>query len=141
MATYNKFNAFLEHVFEKVHDFQNDTFKVILTNVAPVAGNSVKADITEISAGNGYTAGGTQATIASSSQTSGVYKSVLNDVVFTATGGSMATFRYAVLLNDSPSSPLDPLIAWWDYGSAITLLVGETFTWDVNASNGIFTVT
>lgn len=67
MAAFNKFNAFVEAVAEKVHNLGADTLKVMLTNVAPVATNSVKADLTEIAAGNGYTAGGTAATISSSS--------------------------------------------------------------------------
>lgn len=141
MAAFNKFNAFVEHLAEKVHDLGADTLKVMLVNSpAPAATNSVKADLTEISAGNGYTAGGTQATTTSSSQTSGTYKLVLADVVFTAAGGSIASFRYPVLYNDTPTSPADPLIGWWDYGSAVTLAVGETFTWDADPSNGVLTI-
>lgn len=112
----------------------------MLTNTAPVATNSVKADLTEISAGNGYTAGGTQATVSSSAQTSGTYKLVLADVVFTASGGTIGPFRYAVIYNDTPTSPADPLIGWWDYGSARTLQSGESFTVDFNASTGVFTL-
>lgn len=139
MATYNKFNCFTEDVAEKVHNLSSDTLKVLLTNTAPVAANSVKADLTEISAGNGYTAGGTAATISSSGQTSGVYKLVLADVVFTASGGSIGPFRYAVLYNDTSTS--DSLIGWWDYASAITLLTGETFTVDYDPSTGVLTIT
>ena len=140
MAAFNKFNAFSEDVAEKVHNLGADTLKVMLTNTAPVATNSVKADLTEISAGNGYTAGGTAASITSSSQTSGTYKLVLADVVFTASGGSMATFRYAVLYNDTPTSPADPLIGWWDYGSGVTLAAGETFTTDFDPTTGVLTL-
>jgi len=141
VATFNKHNAFVEHVAEGVHDLGADTLKIMLTNTAPVAANSVKADLTEISAGNGYTAGGTQATISSSSQTSGTYKLVLADVVFTASGGTIGPFRYAVLYNDTPSSPADPLIGWWDYASSVTLQSGESFTVDFNASTGVLTST
>ena len=140
MATFNKFQAWTEHVTEGVHDHSADTLKVMLTNTAPIASNSVKANLTEISAGNGYTAGGTQATVSSSSQTSGTYKLVLADVVFTASGGTIGPFRYAVLYNDTPTSPADPLIGWWDYGSARTLQSGESFTVDFNASTGVFTL-
>lgn len=137
MATYNKLNAFVENLAEKVHNLGADTLKVMLTNVAPVAGNSVKADLTDIGAGNGYTAGGTAATISASAQSSGVYKLTLADVVFTAAGGSIGPFRYAVLYNDTPTSPADPLIGWWDYGSSITLADGESFTVDFDATNGV----
>ena len=140
MATFNKFQAWTEHVTEGVHDHSADTLKVMLTNTAPIASNSVKANLTEISAGNGYTAGGTQATVSSSSQTSGTYKLVLADVVFTASGGTVGPFQYAVLYNDTPTSPADPLIGWWDYGSARTLQSGESFTVDFNASTGVFTL-
>ena len=89
---------------------------------------------------NSHTAGGNTITISSSSQSSGTYKLVLADSVFTASGGSIGPFRYAVLYNDTPSSPADPLIAWWDYGSSITVLTGETFTWDADASTGVLTI-
>jgi hypothetical protein len=111
----------------------------MLTNSAPVATNSIKGDLTEISAGNGYTAGGTATTV-THSRASGTSKIVCTDVVFTASGGSIGPFRYVVLYDDTPSSPADPLIAWWDYGSSITLADGETFTVDFDATTGAFTL-
>ena len=139
MTTGTKFNQFVEDMAEKVHNLGADTLKVMLTNTAPTAANAIKSDITEISAGNGYTAGGTAATISSSVQTSGTYKLTLADVIFTATG-AVGPFRYAVLYNDTPTSPLKPLIAWFDYGSSISLASGETFTVDFDATNGVLTV-
>jgi len=121
-----------------VHNLGSDTLRILLTNSAPVAANSVKGDLTEISAGNGYTAGGTAATTSSSAQTSGTYKLVLADVVFTASGGTIGPFRYAVLYNDTSAS--DSLIGWWDYGSSITLATTETFTVDFDASAGVMTL-
>lgn len=140
MASFNKFNAFVEHLAEKVHNLGSDTLKVALTNTAPSSANSTFSDITEISSGNGYTAGGTTAAISSSSQTSGTYKLVLADVVFTASGGSIGPFRYVVLYNDTPTSPADPLIGYWDYGSSVTLADTESFTVDLDASNGVLTL-
>jgi hypothetical protein len=141
MATFTKINAFVENLAEKVHNLGADTLKVMLVNSpAPVATNSVKGDLTEISAGNGYSAGGTAATISSSAQTTGTYKLVLADVVFTASGGSIGPFRYAVLYNDTPTSPADPLIGFWDYGSSITLAVGESLTVDFDPTNGVLTL-
>jgi hypothetical protein len=139
MATYNKFQSFVEYLAEGIIDLGADTLKVALTNTQPVVTNTVFANITEISAGNGYTAGGTAASIVSSTQTSGTYKLTLADVVFTATG-AVGPFRYAVLYDDTPSSPADPLIAWWDYGSPVTLANGETFTIDFSATNGVLTL-
>lgn len=140
MASANKHNAFVEHLAEKVHNLQSDTLKVALTNTAPTAANSVFADLTEISAGNGYTAGGTQSTQSSSAQTSGTYKLVLADVTFTASGGSIGPFRYASLYNDTPTSPADPLILYWDYGTSLTLTAGNSFSVDFDATSGVMTL-
>lgn len=128
MATATKFQAFVENLAEKVHNLGADTLKILLTLTAPVNTNSVKADLTEISAGNGYTAGGTAVTVTTSAQSSGTYTLAGNQVVFTASGGAIANFRYPVLYNDTPSSPADPLIQFWDYGSTLTVNSGETFT-------------
>lgn len=127
MATATKFQDFSEQLIRGVHDWDAHVFKVMLTNVAPVATNTVKADLTEIAAGNGYTAGGTATTIAVS-ETTGTTTVTGTEVVFTASGGSMATFRYAVLYNDTATSPLDALVQFWDYGSGVTLAATETFT-------------
>jgi len=138
MATFNKFNSFVEALAEKVHNLQSDTLKVVLTNSAPLAANTVLADITQIANGNGYTTGGAQATQVSSAQTGGTYKLVLNDVTFTASGGSLGTFRYAVLYNDTAAS--DELIAWWDYGTSLTITNGNSFTVDFDAVNGVLAI-
>ena len=140
MAAANKFNVYVEDVSEKVHNLQTDTLKVCLTNVAPVATNAVRADLTEIAAGNGYTAGGTQAVQSSSAQSSGTYKLVLADVTFTATGGSIGPFRYVVLYNDTPTSPADPLILYWDYGTSLTLTNGNSFTVDFDSVSGVLSL-
>lgn len=140
MASYNKFQVFTKDLIEGKHNFASNTFKIMLTNTAPVNTNAVKADLTEISAGNGYTAGGTATTITSSTS-SGVAKVSGTDVVFTASGGAIGPLRYAVLYNDTQTTPLKPLVAWWDYGSSITLNDTETLTVDFDSTNGIFTVT
>ena len=139
MASYNKFRSFVEALAEKSHNLGSDTLKIMLTNVAPVNTNTVKADLTDIAAGSGYTAGGTAITITASAQTAGVYKLTGNDVVFTASGGSIGPFRYATMYNDTATN--DELIGWWDYGSSITLASGETFTVDLDQTNGILTIT
>ena len=141
MVAATKFQAFVENVAEKEHNLGADTLKIMLVNSpAPVATNSVKADLTEIGAGNGYTAGGTAITITASSQTSGTYSLVGNDVVFTAAGGTIGPFRYAVMYNDTPTTPhADPLIQFWDYGSSVTLNDTETFT--VDFGTNILTLT
>lgn len=139
MATFNKFNVFSEDLSEGVHQLQaaGHTLKVYLSNTAPVATNSIKSDIAEISAGNGYTSGGHDAQN-DTSRSTGTTSVTGVDITITASGGSVGPFRYAVLYNDTPTSPADPLIGWWDYGSSITLAAGESFTIDFGAS--MFTV-
>lgn len=137
MASFNKFQPFVEFLAEKGHNLGSDTLKVVLTNSEPVNTYDQLADITQIANGNGYTTGGITATISSSSQTSGTYKLVLADVVFTASG-AMGPFRYVVLYNDTAAG--DELIGWWDYGSAITLASSETFTVDFDPTNGVLTL-
>lgn len=137
MVAYNKHNVFVEDLANKVHDLFGapigDTLKLMLVNSpAPLATNSVKADLTEIAAGNGYTAGG--ATVSSNGTRSvGTMTLDGDQVVWTAAGGAIGPFRYTDLYNDTPVAPADPLIAWWDYGSAITLNDGETFTVKFNS--------
>lgn len=144
-ASFNKFQAFVADVGNKVHNLGSDTLKIALTNSAPVNTNTVLANITQISGTNGYTTGGTAVGSTAYSQSAGTAKLTGNAVVFTASGGSMGPFQYAVLYNDTATN--DELIGWWDYGSAVTLASGETFTvssaaagnWD--SSNPILSLT
>lgn len=141
MATFNKYNVFVENLAEGVHNLQSDTLKIALTARAPVATDTVYTGIREIWSGNGYFSGGNTATLSSSAQTAGVYKLTLNDPgVWTGGPSAMSGFRYAILYNDTPTSPADPLIGYWDYGSTVTLNSGETFTVDLDQSNGTITI-
>jgi hypothetical protein len=135
MATFNKFQPFVEALAEKAHNLGSDTLRVVLTNSAPTSSMAALSEITQVANGNGYTTGGTAATISSSAQSSGTYKLVLADVVFTASTGTIGPFRYAALHNDT--STTDLLIGYWDYGSSITLQDTETFTVDFDATNGV----
>jgi hypothetical protein len=139
MSAFNKFNSFVEAMGQKKHNLNADTLRVLLTNTAPVATNAVKTDLVEIAAGNGYSAGGTQSTGNVFTQSGGVAKLTSGDVTYTATGGSIAAFRYAVLYNDTATN--DELIGWWDYGSSNSPAVGETFVVDFDGTNGILTNT
>lgn len=141
MATYQKFNQFVQDLATKVHNLDTDTLKIMLvSSPAPVATNAVKANLTEITAQNGYPAGGLQAVFSSGAQTSGVFKLVLADVTFTGAGGAFGPFQYAVLYNDTPTSPAKPLIAFWDYGTPITITSGNSFTVDLDQVGGVFTL-
>lgn len=144
MATYNKFQDFTEQLIRGVHDWDAHTFKVALTNTLPVATQTSLDTVTNNpppTNTNGYTAGGTATTV-TLSETSGTTTVQGTQVVFTASGGTLGPFQYAILYNDTATSPADALIAWWDYGSSITLNDTETFTVKFNnASPGtIFTL-
>lgn len=137
MATYTKFNQFVEDLAKKVHDLSADQLKIALTNTAPVAGNSVYADLTSpLATTNLSGATPFNVTTTSCEQTSGTLKLILADLVLTATG-AVGPFQYVVLYNDTPTSPADPLIGFWTATSAITMANGDTFTVDFDATNGV----
>lgn len=131
MATFNKFNAFVEALAEKVHNLGSDQLVVALTNTAPTSANSVLADITEISYTN---LSSRNLTTTASSQTGGVYKLVIADITLNATG-SVGPFRYVVIYNGTAAS--GNLIGFFDYGSSLTLANGESLTIDFDGSNGL----
>lgn len=135
MATFNKFNSLVEAMAEEVHNFATDQLVVALTNSAPIASNTQLSNITQISYTN---LSSRNITTSSSSQTSGVYKLVVNDLVLTASG-SVGPFRYVVVYNDTATN--DELVCWYEYpGGSISLSNGETFTIDFDGSNGLFTL-
>lgn len=132
MATANKINSFVEALAEKVHNLGADVLTIFLTTNAnaPVATNTILANITQIA----YTNLSTRAiTTSSSAQSSGLYKLILTDLVLTASG-AVATFRMVGLYNDTATN--DELILWYDYGQDVTLANGETFTIDFDGTNG-----
>lgn len=127
MATWNIVNDFVESLGDETHNLTSDTFKVALSNTAPTAASANFASITEISAGNGYTAGGTALTGTAYNQSGGTGTfSFSTDLTFTASGGAIATFRYLYLYNDTAAA--DEGVAWLDYGTTVDLASGESFT-------------
>lgn len=137
MPSLTKFYSFVEAVHEKKHNLGSDTLKVLLTNTAPSLSNTVKADISgELSTASGYTAGGATITVTSSAQSSGLYTLIASDVTWTASGGSIGPFRWAVLYNDTASN--DELIGYIDYGYSITVASGQTFTIDFDQVSGLY---
>jgi hypothetical protein len=136
MATFNKFNSFVEAVAEKVHNLGSDQLVVALCAAAnaPVASNTVLANLTQVSYTN---LSSRNITTSASAQSSGTYKLTLTDLVLTASG-SVATFRYVVIYNDTATN--DELIGWYDYGGDVTLASGETFTINCDGTNGVLTI-
>lgn len=139
-ATYVKFYTFVQYLCTAYYNFSSDTCKLALSNTAPTAASNTtfSTDITEISAGNGYTAGGAGVTITTDTQTSGTYTLAGDNVTWTASGGSIATFRYVVLWDSTQST--HNLIAYWDYGSGVTLNTGDTFTPEFNSTSTAGTI-
>ena len=129
MATYNGFDQFVEDLGLGVHNLNTDTIKIYLSNTTPVvATHAVKTDLAEFGGGTGYTAGG-EDIVNTYSQTSGTGTVATGaNPSWTATAGDWVAFQYVVAYNDTQTSPADPLIAYWDYGSALTLGNGESFT-------------
>jgi hypothetical protein len=139
MASFVKLNGFVEHLAEGVHNLGSNQLVIALSNTAPGSEGTpptgattacVLANVTQISYTNLTSR---NVTTSSSSQASGTYALVLTDLVLTASG-TVGPFQYVYLYNDTPTSPADPLIGYWDYGSALTLANGETFTVDFGAN-------
>ncbi len=134
MATFVKFQPFVEALAEKVHNLGSDQLVIALSNTAPNNTDATLSQITQISYTN---LSSRNVTTTSSAQTSGTYKLTLTDLVLTASG-AVATFRYVILYNDTSAS--DNLIAYWDRGSTVTMASGDTFTVNFDDSNGVLTV-
>ena len=132
MATFNKFNDFVEQIGLGVFNLNTDVLRIYLTNVQPGATNTTFGTPVEIAAGNGYTAGGADVQNVWSESPAGTGQLVGTDVVWTAAGGAIGPFRFVVLYDDTPVA--NPLIGWWDYLSSITLNSSETFTTDFGAT-------
>ena len=140
MASFNKYNSFVDEISKGGHNMQTAVFKLALTNTAPAATDTVWSTgvYPPPAAANGYTAGGNTPTVTSSSSSAGTYKLVLADSTFTSTAGGIGPFRYVVLYN---SSATNKVVGYYDYGSSITLADTETFTVDFDPSNGALTLT
>lgn len=130
MASFVKFYDFVEALCNKEHNLGSDTLKVYLSNTTPDQTLDVdKADLAEITNEGGYTAPvDTQNTAA---EASGTYTLTGTAITISATG-AVGPFQYVVLYNDTHTT--DGLIGSWDYGSAITMANGDTFTIKFNNS-------
>jgi hypothetical protein len=146
VVAFTKLNGFVEHLAEGVHNLGSNQLVVALSNTAPGSEGTpptgattacVLANVTQVSYTN---LSSRNITTSASAQSSGTYKLTLTDLVLTSSGGSTGPFRYVYLYNDTPTSPADPLIGYYDYGSSITLLDTETLTVDFDGTNGVLTV-
>lgn len=140
MATFVKYNTFADEVSKGGHNLQTAVFKCALTNTAPTAATDTVWNTTVAPApvaANGYTAGGNTLTTSSAATTSGTFKLVLADTVFTATAGGIGPFRYAIIYN---SSATNKVVGYYDYGSSLTLASTETLTVDFDGTGGYLTI-
>ena len=145
MAVFNKLNGFVEHLSSGVHNLGSDQLVLALSNVAPTSESTpptstttdcVLANVTEIT----YTGLSSRNVVTSSSaQSSGTYRLVLDDLTLSSTG-TVGPFRYIYLYNDTPTSPADPLIGYFDYGANLTLNNGESLTIDFDGATGALTL-
>lgn len=144
MATFNKVNDFVKNAVHNM-DLESDQIVVALSNTAPASetsnptldGNGILANVTQISYTN---LSSRNVTTTSSTQTSGTYKLVLADITLTSSGGATGPFRYVYLYNDTVTTPGDPLIGYYDYGSSLTLNDGDSLTVDFSAANGVIQI-
>lgn len=145
MATFTKLNGFVEHLAEGVHKLDTNQLAVALSNTAPGSeatpptGSTaacVLANVTQISYTN---LSSRNLTVTASSQSSGTYKLVVNDLTLTASG-SVPTFRYIYIYNTAGTGVTNPLIGYYDYGAGVTLATGETFTIDFDQVGGLLTL-
>ena len=146
MTAFTKANGFVEHLAEKAHNLGADQIMVALSNTAPASetndptvatADCILANVTQVSYANCSTR---NVTTTSSAQSGGTYKLVLQDLTLTASGGSVGPFRYVYVYNDTPTSPADPIIGLYDYGSSITLADGESLDIDFSEANGVLTL-
>lgn len=144
MATFNKVNDFVKNAVHNM-DLESDQIVVALSNTAPGSetsnpaadGNGVLANVTQVAYTN---LSSRNVTTSSSTQTGGTYKLVLADITLTSSGGSTGPFRYVYLYNDTVTTPADPLIGYYDYGSSLTLNDGDSLTVDFSAANGVLQI-
>jgi len=144
MATFNKVNDFVVNAVHNM-DLESDQVVVALSNTAPASessdpsadGNGILANVTEVSYTN---LSSRNVTTTSSTQTSGTYKLVLADITLTSSGGSTGPFRYVYIYNDTVTTPADPVIGYYDYGSSLTLNDGDSLTVDFSAANGVLQI-
>ena len=150
MATLTKIADFVEHVAEGTHNLGADQLAVALSNTAPGSetptaptsdGGGILGNVTQIAYTNLSGTNPRNLTTSSSSQTSGTYTLVLADLTLTASGGSVGPFQYIYVYNEAATTPVDALIGYYDYGSALTLNDGESLTIDFDATNGALTIT
>ena len=145
MATFTKVNDFVENAVHNM-DLESDQIVIALSNTAPGSessnpsadGNGVLANVTEATYTN---LSSRNVTTTSSGQASGVYKLVLADLTLTSTGGTTGPFRYIYVYDDTVTTPADPLIGYYDYGSSITLNDGDSLTIDFSEANGVLQIT
>lgn len=133
-VAFTKIDSFVENLAEKQIDLSWSGLTIALTDTAHTSTWDELADLTQIS----YTNLSSRVlTVSSSSQTSGTYKLIINDLVLTASW-DVWPFRYIYMYDDNSTN--DKLIGYYDYGSSVTLHDWDTFTIDFDWVNWVLTI-
>jgi len=133
-VAFTKIDSFVENLAEKQIDLSGNGLTIALTNTAHQAAWDELADLTQIDYTN---LSDRVLTVTSSAQTSGTYKLVLEDLVLTASG-AVGPFQYVYIYDDASTG--DKLIGYYDYGSAVSMVSGDSFIIDFSASEGALTI-
>lgn len=137
MASYNKFNCFVQNLHEGEHNFTIDTIKIALTATQPSPLDLTISDIEEVTSNGGYPSGGISALVTYSQQVNGTYTLKLQDTTFTSTG-YVDPFRYIVIYNFSSTEK--SLICWYDHGAQVALEPGESYFFNFDQVLGLFSM-
>jgi len=133
MAAFNLVNSFLKDLGEAQFDFASDTFTVALFAAAnaPTNASRLLSGETQIA----YTNLSSRALTLVASETFDTFKwrATFSDLVLTASGGDVATFRYGAIYDDTNASDL--IVGWWDFGADQTIVDGASLTIDLTDAN------
>jgi hypothetical protein len=129
----------LQEFFRNPTEFTNLYIALITSAAAPTVDTNTFSELTEIAAGNGYTAGGislsrnsTDFDTLTEDDSGNLALIQIRDVVWTASGGSLPGSgngaRYAILTDDNGTQGSRQVIAYWDLTSDRTVSSGQTLT-------------
>jgi hypothetical protein len=136
---FTKVDKFVLNIGSKVFNLATDQLKIALTNTGLTTTTANQySDITSpIAATNLSGATPFNLTTTSYIQTSGTAKLIIADLTLTATG-AVGPFQYVILYSDTATNK--EIIGQYNYGSAVTLGAGDTFTIDFDGSAGVLTI-
>lgn len=136
------FDQFLVDALEKVHDLENDTIKVGLTDgtTTPAAttadprwgaGGTTNFSSEEVTAGGNYTAGGATPAAPSVTLSGGAAVFDAGDVSWSQNGSNPTNARWGIIYNDTATGK--NAIGYVDLGSAFDMTTGDlSIAWNAS---------